>query len=181
MVSSLDIRKVLRQTQHLVGPDLAIVTRLAGRFAPGKPRAKVSAGHTVLEVGCGTGYFTVPLANLIGDQGCLVAIDVLPQSVELVSRELKTAGLNSARVIKADAMDTCFEAGSFDVALLFGVIPAPMLPLNRLLQEMHRVLKADGSMAVWPPIPGWLPQSIIRSGLFTLFGKLNGVHRFRRC
>jgi ubiquinone/menaquinone biosynthesis C-methylase UbiE len=143
--------------------------------------AEVSAGQTVLEVGCGTGYFTVPLARLIGDKGCLVAIDVVPQSVELVSRKLQTAGLNGVRVIKANAMETGFDTGSFDVALLFGVIPAPMLPLNRLLPEMHRVLKADSSMAVWPPIPGWLPQSIIRSGLFTFSGKRNGVHRFSRC
>ena len=34
--------------------------------------------HAVLEVGCGTGFFTIPAARLIGEQGCLVAIDVLP-------------------------------------------------------------------------------------------------------
>ena len=143
--------------------------------------ADVSAGQTVLEVGCGTGYFTVPLARLIGDQGRLVAIDVVPQSVELVSKKLQIAGLKGAEVVKADAMETDFAAGSFHVALLFGVIPAPMLPLNRLLPEMYRVLKVDGTMAVWPPIPGWLPQSVIRSGLFTFSGRRNGVHCFRRC
>lgn len=143
--------------------------------------ADIHPRQIVLEVGCGTGYFTLPAARLIGEQGCLVAMDVLSDSVELVSRKVQTANLKNVRVIKGDALDTGLDAESFETVLLFGVIPAPMLPLNRLLPEMHRVLKANGRLAVWPPIPGWLPKSILQSGLFTFTGKRNGVHNFRRC
>jgi ubiquinone/menaquinone biosynthesis C-methylase UbiE len=143
--------------------------------------ADIQPGQIVLEVGCGTGYFTLPAAHLIGEQGCLVAMDVLFDSVELVSKKVQKAGLKNVRVVKGDALDSGLDAESFNVVLLFGVIPAPMLPLNRLLPEMHRLLKANGSLAVWPPIPGWLPQAILRSGLFTFTSKQNGVHNFRRC
>jgi demethylmenaquinone methyltransferase/2-methoxy-6-polyprenyl-1,4-benzoquinol methylase len=142
--------------------------------------ADILPGQTVLEVGCGTGYFTLPAAELIGDQGCLVAMDVVSESVELVSKRVQLASLKNVRVVKGDAMDTGLDAGSFDAVLLFGVIPAPMLPLSKLLPEMHRVLKAGGTLAVWPPIPGWLPQAILQSGLFTLSSKRNGVYNFRR-
>jgi ubiquinone/menaquinone biosynthesis C-methylase UbiE len=138
-------------------------------------------GQIVLEVGCGTGYFTLPAARLIGEQGCLVAMDVLSDSVELVSRKVQSANLKNVRVVKGDALDSGLDAESFHTVLLFGVIPAPMLPLSRLLPEMHRVLKANGSLAVWPPIPGWLPKSILQSGLFAFTGKRNGVYNFRRC
>ena len=141
----------------------------------------IQPGQTVLEVGCGTGYFTLPAARLIGDQGRLVAIDILSESVDLVTKKVQTAGLTNVRVVRSDAMDTGLDAESFDMVLLFGVIPAPMLPLNRLLPEMHRILRAEGSLAVWPPIPGWLPQSIVQSGLFTFARKRNRVHNFRRC
>jgi ubiquinone/menaquinone biosynthesis C-methylase UbiE len=143
--------------------------------------ADIQLGQTVLEVGCGTGYFTLPAARLIGEQGCLVAMDVLPDSVELVSRKVQVANLKNVRVVKGDALDTGLDAESFHTVLLFGVIPAPMLPLKQLLPEMHRVLKANGSLAVWPPIPGWLPRAILQSGLFTFASKRNGVHNFRRC
>jgi len=142
--------------------------------------AEIVPGQTVLEVGCGTGFFTIPAARLIGDQGCLVAMDVLSDSVDLVSRKVQTAGLKNVRVVKGDALDTGLDAESFHAVLLFGVIPAPMLPLSRLLPEMHRVLKAEGTLAVWPSIPGWLPGSILQSGLFTHTSKRNGVHNFRR-
>jgi ubiquinone/menaquinone biosynthesis C-methylase UbiE len=143
--------------------------------------ADILPGQIVLEVGCGTGYFTLPAARLIGEKGYLVAMDILAESVEVVSKKVQMANLKNVRVVKGDALDTGLDAESFHTVLLFGVIPAPMLPLARLLPEMHHVLKVDGSLDVWPPIPGWLPKSILQSGLFTFTGKRNGVHNFRRC
>jgi len=144
--------------------------------------ADIQPGQTVLEVGCGTGFFTIPAAQLIGDQGCLVAMDVLSDYVECVSKKVQSADLRNVHVIKRDALDTGLDAESIDKVLLFGVIPFPALPLSRLLPEMHRVLRPQGTLAVWLfPISGWIPKSIIRSGLFTYISKRNGVHNYRRC
>lgn len=138
-------------------------------------------GQTVLEVGCGTGYFTIPAGRVIGDQGSLVSVDILQESVELVSRKVEAAKLFNVRVVKADALKTGLDWNYFDTALLFGVIPAPMLPLTLLLNEMHRVLKKSSSLAVWPPVPGWLPRAIVKTGLFVYANKRNNVHNFERC
>ena len=144
--------------------------------------ADIQPGQTVLEVGCGTEFFTVPAAQLIGEQGCLMATDVLSVYIERVSKKVQTADLKNVRVVKGDAMDTGLDAESIDTVLLFGVIPSPALPLNRLLPEMHRILKPEGTLAVWLfPISGWVPQSILRSGLFTYTSKRNGVYNYRRC
>jgi ubiquinone/menaquinone biosynthesis C-methylase UbiE len=143
--------------------------------------ADILPGQVILEVGCGTGYFTIPASRLIGETGRLVAMDVLPESVALVSQKVQAANLTNVRMIKGNALDTGLEVESFHAVLLFGVIPAPMLPLDRLLPEMHRILKPGGNLSVWPPIPVWLPQSILRSGLFLDGSKRNGVHNFKRC
>jgi ubiquinone/menaquinone biosynthesis C-methylase UbiE len=151
-------------------------------FSPTKIllNADLKPGQKVLEVGCGTGFFTLPAARLIGENGSLVAIDILSESVEMTSERVRVAGLRNVRVIKSDVLNMPQEEESFDVIILFGVIPAPMLPLARLLPEMSRLLKPRGVLTVWPPIPGWLPQSILKSKLFTYLGKRKGVHKFRR-
>ena len=141
--------------------------------------ADIEPGQTVLDVGCGTGFFTVPAAKLIGDQGCLVAMDVLSDYIERVSKKVQAAELKNVRVVQRDAMDTGLDAESIDTVLLFSVIPSPTLPLDRFLPEMHRVLKPEGTLAV-TTFP-WILGSIRRSGLFTYISKRNGVYNYRRC
>jgi ubiquinone/menaquinone biosynthesis C-methylase UbiE len=138
-------------------------------------------GQTVLEIGCGTGFFTIPASGFIGNQGSLVAMDILSESVNEVSKKVQAAKLQNVRVVKGDALDTTLEAKSFNTIILFGVIPAPMLPLPRILTEMHRVLKPEGILAVWPQVPFIFPCMILKSGLFSLAYKRNGVSNFKRC
>lgn len=144
--------------------------------------AEIRPGNTVLEVGCGSGFFTIPAARLIGEKGQLVAMDVLPAYVERVSQKVLTAELKNVRVMEGDALVTGLETASMDAVMLFGVIPFPALPLNRLLPEMHRILKPEGILAVWLfPTDVGVPRAILRSGLFQDVSKRNGVYNYRRC
>jgi len=143
----------------------------------------VQPGQTVLEVGCGTGFFTLPAATLIGDQGRLIAMDVTSDFITHVSKKVDAANLKNVQVIKGNALDSGLDTGSIDTVLLFGVLPFPLLPLNQLLPEMHRVLRPEGFLSVWlfPPIVHfWVPKSILQSGLFTYVSKQNGVFNYSR-
>jgi demethylmenaquinone methyltransferase/2-methoxy-6-polyprenyl-1,4-benzoquinol methylase len=142
--------------------------------------AGIQRGQIVLEVGCGTGFFTIPAAQMIGDQGRLVAMDVLLRYIDRVSDKVQAADLKNVQVVKRDALDTGLDAASIDTVLLFGVLPFPFLPLDRLLPEMHRVLKTEGTMSVWLfPISGLVPRWILKSGLFVFVAKRNGVYNYR--
>ena len=143
--------------------------------------ADLQPGQTVLEVGCGTGFFTLPAARMIGETGHLIAMDPLSDFVDKVQAKVQAAGLENVEVVLRDALNTKLETASIDTVLLYGVVPFPTLPLNRLLPEMHRVLKQGGTLAVWLfPTTASVPSSILRSGLFTDLGKKNGVYRYRR-
>jgi demethylmenaquinone methyltransferase/2-methoxy-6-polyprenyl-1,4-benzoquinol methylase len=142
--------------------------------------AGVRSGQKVLEVGCGRGFFTLPLAETVGQGGYLYALDVTQAAVDYVIRKVEAANLSNTRAFKANALDSGMPGGAVDLVLLFGVIPSPTLPLSRLLPEMHRVLNSSGSLAVWTAVPGWSPQTIVQSGLFDYIGKINNVHNFRR-
>lgn len=141
--------------------------------------ADVKPGETILEVGCGTGFFTIPAAQMIGEQGHLIAMDVMSGYLEQVSKKVQAAGLKNVRIIKRDALDTGLESESVDKILLFGVLPFPSLPLNHLLPEMHRILKPDGRIAVWMfPVSFGVPTLIVKSGLFSFINKQNDVYNY---
>ncbi len=145
--------------------------------------ANIQPSQTILEVGCGTGFFTIPAAQMIGDQGCLVALDASSGFLEEVAQKVQKANLNNVRIVQRDALDTGLETASIDKALLFGVIPFPLLPLDNLLPEMHRVLKPEGTMAVWlfpPLVHSWVPKSILQSGLFDNINEQNNLYNYVR-
>lgn len=146
--------------------------------------ADIQPAQTILEVGCGTGFFTIPAAHMIGDHGCLIAMDASSGFLKVVAQKVKKANLKNVRIVQRDALDTGLETESIDKVLIFGALPFPLLPLDRLLPEMHWVLKPKGTMAVWlfpRLVHSWVPTSILRSGLFNYIGKGKGVYNFRRC
>ena len=142
--------------------------------------AGLGPGLEVLEIGCGTGFFTVPAAELVGDEGHIYAVDPHPLAIEQVTRKIQDAGLANVRLIRADATEAGLASGCVDLVLLFGVIPAPIIPLERLLAEIHRLLRVEGVLAVWTAFPWWSPTSLTRSGLFVWTGEESGVHNFQR-
>jgi ubiquinone/menaquinone biosynthesis C-methylase UbiE len=149
-------------------------------FSPAKilQGADIQPGQVVLEIGCGTGFFTLTAAKIIGDEGSLIAMDVLQVSIDNVNKKVQDSHLNNVKVVKGDALNTMLDAESLDAVLIFGVIPAPMLPTNLLMPEIYRILRPGGMLAVWPP--SWTHQEILRSGLFTYNNKRNGVFNYRR-
>ena len=141
----------------------------------------LDSGQTALEVGSGSGFFTVPAAEMIGPRGRLIAMEPLSGFADRVRRKVQGAGLENVEVVQRDALKTGLEDACIDIALLYGVVPFPTLPLERLLPEMYRVLKADGRLAVWLfPAPAGVPSAIMRSGLFTDLGKKDGIYRYGR-
>ncbi len=145
--------------------------------------ADVQPSQTILEVGCGTGFFTIPAAKMIGEQGALVAMDASSGFLEVVAKKVKKANLNNVSILQKDALNTGLETSSIDKVLLLGVIPFPLLPLDKILPEMHRILKPEATMAVWlfpPLVHSWVPKAILQSNLFDHVKKKNNVFNYKR-
>lgn len=143
--------------------------------------ADLTEGQTVLEAGCGTGFFSLTAAERIGPKGRLICLDPVSSYVERVREKARAAGFGNIEVVRRDGLETGLETGSINTVLLYGVLPFPTLPLDLLLPEMHRVLKPRGMLAVWMfPVSFGVPASIVASGLFEDIAEKNGVYRFLR-
>ncbi len=108
----------------------------------------VQAGHRVLDVGCGPGIDTIPLAERVGPSGQVVGVDHDPAMIAAADQRAEQAGVG-ARVThrRADATALPFDAATFDACRserLFQHLPNP----DQALAEMIRVTKAGGWVVV---------------------------------
>lgn len=82
-------------------------------------------GMTVLEPGPGMGFFTLPLARLVGGSGRVVAVDIQEQMLARLKRRAATAGLLDQielRMAAADSMGIADLTGAVDFTLAFAVV-----------------------------------------------------------
>src|SRR5438046_793029 len=79
-------------------------------------RLGITGGENVLEIGCGTGALTVPLAAAIGNHGRLVAIDISEPMLGVARQRVQEHGLHNIKLLLGDAQVFDFEPGTFDLA-----------------------------------------------------------------
>jgi SAM-dependent methyltransferase len=86
-------------------------------------RSAVAPGEKVLEVGCGTGAATVPLAEAVGDTGEVVGIDISEPMLAAARKRISQSAQRNITLLQADAQVHAFEPNRFDlIASRFGVM-----------------------------------------------------------
>jgi len=142
--------------------------------------AGLKTGQKVLEVGCGPGFFTIPAAKIVGDEGFVYALDLNQFAVQHVQSKVERSGLRNVKVVYADAVKTGLPESSIDVAFLFSVIHA-FPDVGAVMKEMHRVLKTDGILSIQT---GWPEQKLLdavtANGPFHLREKNNRLYSFEK-
>jgi protein-L-isoaspartate(D-aspartate) O-methyltransferase len=113
----------------LIYSDTALGTRMVERFGAGLPASSTSQpslvadmlelleltpGVCVLEIGAGTGYNAALLAELVGDQGLVITVDVAEDVVAQTRRLLAGAGYPGITVLCRDGFDGVPERAPFD-------------------------------------------------------------------
>jgi protein-L-isoaspartate(D-aspartate) O-methyltransferase len=64
---------------------------------------EVEKGQRVLDVGCGSGWTTALLADLVGPGGEVVGVEIVPELVAWGASNLATYGMPWARIVEAEA------------------------------------------------------------------------------
>jgi ubiquinone/menaquinone biosynthesis C-methylase UbiE len=121
-------------------------------------------GERVLELGPGTGYYALDMAEWVGPQGRL---DVFDLQQEMLDHTLRRAGERAlANVVptQGDAQAMSYEDGTFDVAYLVTVL-GEIPDQDAALRELARVLKPGGRLVVGELAvdPHWVSPARLRS------------------
>ena len=85
----------------------------------------VREGMTALEPGPGMGFFTLPMARMVGPAGRIVAVDIQAKMLESLRRRAARAGLHTridTRLAQPDSMGVRDLSGAVDFVLAFAVV-----------------------------------------------------------
>jgi ubiquinone/menaquinone biosynthesis C-methylase UbiE len=107
----------------------------------------LAPGERVLEVGPGTGYYSLDVARQIAPHGRLDVLDLQQSMLDELMRRAAKLGAANVVATQGDARDLPFPAASFDAAFLvatLGEIP----DRDQALRELRRVLKPAGRLVV---------------------------------
>lgn len=116
-----------------------------------KPYAE--EGMTVLDVGCGMGFFSLPLAKLVGEKGRVVCIDLQEKMIKGLIRRAEKARLTGridGRVCSQSSLGVSDLAAKIDFALAFALVHE-VPDKSALFSEIHRAMKPGGKLLFAEP------------------------------
>jgi SAM-dependent methyltransferase len=104
-------------------------------------------GERILEVGPGTGYYAVPVAEWLAPGGRLDVFDLQPEMLDHTLRAARERGLSNVEPTQGDARSLPYPDSSFDAAYLVTVL-GEIPDQDAALRELHRVLRPQGRLVV---------------------------------
>lgn len=113
----------------------------------------VSSGMSVLEVGPAMGFFTLPLARLVGPSGRVICVEIQEKMLRALMRRARRANLADrieTRVCDSESLRVADLALQMDFVLAFAVIHE-VGKATRFFQEVQSVLKPRGRVLVAEP------------------------------
>ncbi|WP_299011948.1 methyltransferase domain-containing protein [uncultured Shewanella sp.] len=131
-------------------------------FSCGNPIdiAKIKAGETVLDLGCGTGLDVILAAEKVGQSGRVIGIDMTDEMLSIAQKKVDSLQLNNVEL-----KNGLIEAIPLDNMSIDRVISNCVINLssdkNKVMREIYRVLKPTGSVSfsdivINENIPNWI-------------------------
>ena len=105
----------------------------------------IKPASNILDYGCGPGSYTTDAARLVGSSGKVYALDIHPLAIQRVQKIAAKKGLTNIVTILSDCT-TGLPNESIDVVLLYDILHS-LNESDKILAELHRVLKPDGILS----------------------------------
>lgn len=191
---------ITRKPAHVMGVGGAPWLEREGRAAEEQSALVIEAmelrdGDVVADIGCGTGFFSRPMARQVGPTGKILAVDIQPGMLELLGKLCADEGITNVEPILGEAADPKLPAGGVDWILLVDVYhefqqPGPMLakmleslsPRGRVALVEYRKegttgkhIKPEHTMTVREVLSEWHPAGF---ELVDLLEELPSQHLF---
>jgi len=140
----------------------------------------IKQGHYVLDFGCGPGSFSFAASKSVGISGKVFSLDINPLAIDKIKKIALKKRLNNIETIISEYKTNLSES-SIDIILLFDVYHE-LDNKVKVLEELHRVLKPDGSLSMSDHhlTRKRIISSLTDSGVFKLYKENNKIFIFNK-
>jgi ubiquinone/menaquinone biosynthesis C-methylase UbiE len=123
--------------------------------------ARLQAGESVLDVGCGTGSLALVAQEQVGERAEVVGVDASPNMIRRATMKAHRAGVG-AKFIDGYAQELPFPDAHFDVVVNTLMLHhLPREDRRLVVREMHRVLKPGGRLLTVDFVPSGHKRGIV--------------------
>jgi ubiquinone/menaquinone biosynthesis C-methylase UbiE len=112
----------------------------------------IKPGAVIADLGCGTVYFSIPLAKKVGKEGRVYSIDILKTKLEVVKSQARLLGLDNIIIQRANLEvpeGSKLSKESVDWVMLVNMLfQSNKEGKDKIICEAKRILKKGGQMLV---------------------------------
>ncbi|UCH42131.1 MAG: class I SAM-dependent methyltransferase [Dehalococcoidales bacterium] len=122
----------------------------------------VKNGQVVADLGCGSGYYSFALAELVGNKGKVYAVDLGNNCIRAIEKKARKGGYHNIETHTSSAANVSFiKDRSVDFVLANGLLCSMANHRKEAVSELKRILKETGqaylSLGAGPPF-GYVDQ-----------------------
>jgi ubiquinone/menaquinone biosynthesis C-methylase UbiE len=110
----------------------------------------IEGGQIVMDLGCGPGYFTIPIAKMVGPEGRVIAVDLQPAMLELLRANAERAGMADRICPHQCSIGGIGAVDPVDFAIAFCMLHE-VPSQERFLAEVRSLVKPGGRFLLVEP------------------------------
>ena len=110
----------------------------------------IREGDTVVDLGCGMGYFSLPMASLVGESGKVIAVDLQSQMLNGLKRRAEKAGLQNRIQLHNCTQDQIGISEPVDFVLAFWMVHEVHEP-RAFFEQIREMLHPGGQLLIAEP------------------------------
>jgi len=107
----------------------------------------LKSGQMVADIGAGSGYYTVRMADVVGPTGKVYATDIQPGMLDILRRRVSAAGLKNVETVLGTPDDPKLPADTLDLALMVDVYHELSSP-QEFIRRLRPALKRTGRLVL---------------------------------